>query len=77
MKRRIRVPPDLTISASATFQRDPSDGLSEIELDVEVSMPGVDLDDARALVAETEAICPYAKMARGGIRHAARVIGAR
>ncbi|MCA8049359.1 Ohr family peroxiredoxin [Burkholderia arboris] len=77
MKRRIRVPPDLTISASATFQRDPSDGLSEIELDVEVSMPGVDLDDARALVAETEAICPYAKMARGGIRHAVRVIGAR
>ncbi|WP_338083542.1 hypothetical protein [Burkholderia arboris] len=45
MKRRIRLPTDLAISASATIQRDPSDGLFEIELDVEVGMPGVDLDD--------------------------------
>ncbi|MDN7852545.1 Ohr family peroxiredoxin [Burkholderia seminalis] len=77
MKRRVRLPADLAVSARVTFQRDPSDGLFELELDVEVGMPGVDPDDARALVVETEAICPYAKMARGGIRHAVRVIGAR
>jgi len=76
MKRRVRVPADLAISARATFQRDPSDGLFAIELEVEVCMPGVNLDDVRALVTETEAICPYAKMARGGIRYAVHVIGA-
>ncbi|RQS13224.1 Ohr family peroxiredoxin [Burkholderia sp. Bp8998] len=74
-KRRIRLPANLVISASATFQRDPADGLFAIVLDVEVGMPGVGADDARDLVAETEAICPYAKMAREGIRHTVRVTG--
>ncbi|RQR47548.1 Ohr family peroxiredoxin [Burkholderia sp. Bp9140] len=74
-KRRIRLPANLVISASTTFQRDPADGLFAIALDVEVSMPGVGADDARELVAETEAICPYAKMAREGIRHTVRVTG--
>ncbi|MBY4726269.1 MULTISPECIES: Ohr family peroxiredoxin [Burkholderia] len=76
MRRRVRLPTDLAISASATFQRDPSDGLFALELEVEVRMPGVDLDDVRILVAETEAVCPYAKMARDGIRHSVRVMGA-
>jgi len=75
MKRRIRLPDDLAISASATFRRNPADGLFAIALDLEVSMPGVAAGDARELVAETEAICSYAKMARGGIRHAVRVTG--
>jgi Ohr subfamily peroxiredoxin len=75
MKRRIRLPDDLAISARATFQRDPADGLFALALDLEVSMPGVATADARALVADTEAICPYAKMARGGIQHAVRVTG--
>ncbi|WP_322026230.1 Ohr family peroxiredoxin [Burkholderia sp. BCC1977] len=74
-RRRIRLPADFAISASVTFQRDPADGLFAIALDVEVGMPGVGADDARALVAETEAICPYAKMAREGIRHTVHVTG--
>jgi Ohr subfamily peroxiredoxin len=76
MKRRIRLPDDLAVSASATFQRDPADGLFAIALDLEVHMPGIDADDARELVAQTEAICPYAKMAREGIRHTVRISGA-
>ncbi|WP_175819931.1 Ohr family peroxiredoxin [Burkholderia sp. BCC0419] len=75
MKRRIRLPSDLAIAASATFQRDPADGLFAIALDIEVGMPGVDAEAARELVAETEAICPYAKMARDGIQHVVRVTG--
>lgn len=73
MKRRIRLPADLSISANATFQRDPADGLFAITIDLEVSMPGVGVEEARELVAETEAVCPYAKMAREGIRHTVRV----
>jgi len=38
-------------------------------------MPGVDADAARELVAETESICRYAKMARGGIRQVVCVTG--
>ncbi|WP_322087728.1 hypothetical protein [Burkholderia sp. BCC1999] len=49
-----------------------SDGMFALELDVEVRMPAVDLVSAGALAAETEAICPYAKMA-GDVR----AIGAR
>jgi len=75
MRRRIRLPTDLAIAATATFQRDPADGLFAIALDVAVGMPGVDADAARERVAETEAICPYAKMARRGIRHVVRVTG--
>ncbi|RQU86459.1 Ohr family peroxiredoxin [Burkholderia cenocepacia] len=75
MRRRVRLPPDLGITASATFQRDPVDGLFAIALDLEVGMPGVGATAARELVAETEAICPYAKMARDGIQHVVRVTG--
>ncbi|RQU71191.1 Ohr family peroxiredoxin [Burkholderia cenocepacia] len=75
MRRRVRLPPDLAITASATFQRDPVDGLFAIALDLEVGMPGVGATAARELVAETEAICPYAKMARDGIQHVVRVTG--
>ncbi|WGY69837.1 hypothetical protein KEC55_07660 [Burkholderia cepacia] len=49
-----------------------SDGVFALELDVEVRMPSVDLDGAGALAAETEAICPYAKMERDGNRWCAR-----
>lgn len=75
MRHRIRLPTDLAIAATATFQRDPADGLFAIALDVAVGMPGVDADAARERVAEREAICPYAKMARRGIRHVVRVTG--
>jgi Ohr subfamily peroxiredoxin len=77
MKRRVHLPADLSISARVVFQRDPSDGLFAIALDVGVTMPGVDDDDARSLIAETEAICPYAKMARQGIQHSVRINGTR
>ncbi|AOK58977.1 Ohr family peroxiredoxin [Burkholderia ubonensis] len=76
MKRRIRLPADLAISASATFGRDPADGLFVLTIDLEVGLPGVDAADAALLVAETEQICPYAKMARDGVRHSVRVRGA-
>ncbi|TCW87202.1 peroxiredoxin [Burkholderia sp. SRS-46] len=76
MKRRIRLPSDLAISASATFGRDPADGLFVLTLAVEVGMPGVAAEAAALLVAETEKICPYAKLARDGMRHTVRVRGA-
>lgn len=64
-KRRIAIA-GATISASATFGRDPKDGLYALELDVLVDIPGVDQKTAASLVEETETICPYAKASRQG-----------
>jgi len=66
-KRRVRLPADLSIVANVTFGRDPMDGLFAIALELRVALPGVAQADAEKLVAETEAICPYAKMGRKGI----------
>ena len=66
-KRRVRLPADLSIVANVTFGRDPADGLFAIALELRVALPGVPQADAEKLVAETEAICPYAKMGRKGI----------
>jgi len=65
-KRKVRLPSDLEIEAIVTFGRDPSDGLFLITAELVVSLPSLSDDEAEALIAETEKICPYAKMARVG-----------
>jgi lipoyl-dependent peroxiredoxin len=75
-KRRIRLPSDLAIVANVAFGRDPADGLFQIKLALEVKLPGVAQSDAQTLVAETEKICPYAKMGRSGIDQIITVVGA-
>jgi Ohr subfamily peroxiredoxin len=66
-KRKVKLPSDLLIKVNVTFGRDPKDGLFVLTADVEVSLPKVEDAVADALIEETEKICPYAKMARGGI----------
>lgn len=66
-KQKIKLPADLQIVVKVTFGRDPEDGLYLITADVEVSLPSLDDATADALIAETEKICPYAKMTRNGI----------
>lgn len=66
-KRKMQVPDDVEIKVEVTFGRDPEDGLFLLTAAVEVNLPSLDRAEAEALVAETEAICPYAKMARQGI----------
>jgi len=58
---------DAMVSASITFGRDPVDGLFALVADIRISLPDVDRAVAEELVRNTERICPYAKMARGGI----------
>lgn len=66
-RRKIALPRDLAITVAAAFGRDPADGLFALQLAVEVALPGLDDAMADALIAETEAICPYAKMTRAGL----------
>lgn len=66
-KRKIKLPPDFHINVAVSFGRDPEDGLFLLTAMVKVGLPSLDSAEADALIAETEATCPYAKMARQGI----------
>jgi lipoyl-dependent peroxiredoxin len=68
-KRNIKLPADLHIKVNVTFGRDPADGLFLLTASIEVGLPSLDGAAAEALIAETEATCPYSKMARQGIAH--------
>ncbi|MCZ8389214.1 Ohr family peroxiredoxin [Achromobacter xylosoxidans] len=58
---------DASVTVTIAFGRDPVDGLFALSADVNIHLPGVDEAVAAALVRDTERLCPYAKMARGGI----------
>lgn len=72
--RKIRLPQDIDIAATVTFGRDPADGLFLIQADLSVSLPTMDSDEAAALMAEAEKVCPYAKMARVGMQSTIRLV---
>ncbi len=58
----------MTVAAKVSFGRDPSDGGYALIAEIHIRMPGVDKPVAEELVRHTERFCPYAKMAREGIR---------
>jgi Ohr subfamily peroxiredoxin len=74
-KRRIQLPRDLQITVEVCFGRDPEDGQFLLTADVQVSTGSLDPAQAEALIAETDKVCPYAKMARQGIRSTVRRVG--
>jgi lipoyl-dependent peroxiredoxin len=59
---------DAEVIGSVTFGRDPDDGLFLLTIKLSVKLPSVEKAAAEKLIRETEEICPYAKMARKGIR---------
>lgn len=72
-KRKIRLPQDVEVKVDVTFGRDPADGLFLLTAELTVRLPGVDAAVAEGLMEETERVCPYAKMARHGIKHATKL----
>lgn len=67
MKKGITLPKDFVVQCSATFARDPADGLFCITSKLRIALPGVPEHDVRALIQETETTCPYSKMAKQGM----------
>lgn len=59
--------PDASVTATVSFGRDPVDGLFALSADINIHLPGVPTPVAQELVRNTERLCPYAKMAQGGI----------
>jgi lipoyl-dependent peroxiredoxin len=64
---------ELVVDAAVTFARDPMDGLFLLSAEIRASLPGLDRTLATELVRNTERICPYTKMFRGGIDHVVTV----
>ncbi|WP_459668717.1 OsmC family protein, partial [Achromobacter xylosoxidans] len=58
---------DASVTAIIAFGRDPVDGLFALSADINIHLPGVARAVAEELVRNTERLCPYAKMAQGGI----------
>lgn len=58
---------DAAVTATVSFGRDPVDGLFALTAEINIHLPGVDKAVAEELVRNTERLCPYSKMAQGGI----------
>ena len=64
-KRKITLPADLAIDAEVDLNV--ADGGYFLRARLNVSVPGVEREAARALVNEAHQICPYSKATRGNI----------
>lgn len=73
-RNKVSLDRDLSVKAEVTFGRDPSDGLFLLIAEIQVHIPNMGAQDAQELIAETEAICPYAKMSRQGIKHSIKLV---
>jgi Ohr subfamily peroxiredoxin len=73
-KRRVALPADLTIDAEVDLHL--GDGGYFLSARLNVSLPGIARDVARALVDEADQICPYSKATRGNIDVAINLVSA-
>ena len=66
--RNVRLPPETSISSAVSFGTRPG-GLKGYNLDVamNVSIPGMEHAEAEALVREAHEICPYSNATRGNV----------
>lgn len=64
-KRKIRLPAETAIDAEVDLGT--TDGAYFLQARLNVSLPGIEPDVARALVEEAHQTCPYSKATRGNI----------
>jgi len=64
-KKRIALPADLAIDAEVDLGLIGTDFFLQARLNV--SLPGIDREEAQALVEDAHQICPYSKLTRGNI----------
>jgi Ohr subfamily peroxiredoxin len=62
---KVKLPADLSVAAEVDLCN--VDGAFFLQARLNVSLPGVDAETARALVDGAHQICPYSKMSRGNI----------
>ncbi len=64
-KRKLSLPADTAVNAEVDLGV--TDGAYLLQARLEVSLPGLDPELARALIAEAHQTCPYSKATRGNI----------
>ncbi|MBP1847501.1 Ohr subfamily peroxiredoxin [Rhizobium petrolearium] len=64
-KRKLRLPADTAVDAEVDLGT--TDGAYFLQARLNVSLPGLDAELARALVEEAHETCPYSKATRGNI----------
>ena len=64
-REKIRVPPEVTVRASVGIG--PSGSAFALDVALEVSYPGLEREQAQALVEKAHAVCPYSNATRGNV----------
>jgi Ohr subfamily peroxiredoxin len=66
-KQKVRIPDDATVTATVGIgPRDDGQGFG-IEVDMDVSLPGIERTKAEDLVAKAHVVCPYSHATKGNI----------
>ena len=66
---KIKVPDETTIDASVSFGENANEGAHgfNIAVELKVTLPGFNKDDAEALVHKAHGVCPYSNATRGNV----------
>jgi lipoyl-dependent peroxiredoxin len=71
-KRQLRLPADTTVDAEVDLGT--TEGEFFLQARLNVSLPGMDRETARAIIHDAHQICPYSRATRGNINVELRVI---
>ena len=64
-QEKIKLPEDTSVTGEVGIG--PTDGGFAIDVELQVSIPGMDKADAEALVEKAHQVCPYSNATRGGV----------
>ena len=64
-QEKIKLPEDTTVTGEVGIG--PTDGGFAIDVELQVSIPGMDKADAESLVEKAHQVCPYSNATRGGV----------
>jgi Ohr subfamily peroxiredoxin len=71
-QRKIKLPADLAVDAQIDLNQ--ADGAFFLRARLDVSVPGVERDQAQALIEAAHTICPYSKAVHGNIDVTTRLV---
>ncbi|MEQ8380424.1 organic hydroperoxide resistance protein [Parvibaculum sp.] len=66
-QKKVKVPADSSVTAHVGIGQNPKGKGFALDIDLDVSLPGLDKAEAEALVAEAHEVCPYSNATRGNV----------
>ncbi|GAA0211713.1 organic hydroperoxide resistance protein [Kangiella japonica] len=71
-QQKVKLPEDTTVTGVVGIG--PTDGGFAIDVELQVSIPGMDKADAEDLVSKAHQVCPYSNATRGGVNVKLKVV---